>query len=105
MIKKGDILVAKGNFTVEQTGSDKYPNLNLSEISLTKNKHYKIIWVSVEDSITDEIYFINDLGDRDVFIYEDESELVGGKLDEHNYRNFFYTLKELRKIKLKELLK
>ena len=84
-MKKGDILVAKDNFTVKQTGGDMMIS-SFGDNCLTKNKHYEIIRIS-----KDEVYILNDLDYRDFFI--------------HNWKFFFHTLKELREIKLKELLK
>ena len=102
-IKKGDILVAKDNFTMDETGSDvpidgsrnRHTLLYVFQhsICLTKDKHYEVIRIDYGT----EIVFVNDAGNQDFFIEDGEDG------DVHNYRNFFYTLKEVREMKLKEL--
>jgi hypothetical protein len=92
MIKIGDILVAKDNYTTLETGAElKYRGDN-SKICLTKDKHYEIILIFV-----DEVYITNDFGDKDFFNMDRNAD------DIHHWKSFFYTLKEFRQIKLKEL--
>ena len=92
--KTGDILIAKDDFFYEDVRPSKQAGHYIGVKVLTKGKKYEVVNTDnfVED---DEPFFeiINDMDDIDDYYYE-------GKID---YRNFFWTLNEVRELKLLEL--